>query len=297
VSTSAPSDLAARLAATDRVCLAYHAVLLAALAAGLACGRLSAGWGYAAGHVATIGGVFWLAAVDRPERRLVTLVRLWYPVLSLLWLYGEAGALRHLGVRTDLDLLVASWDALLIPGSLHLALPRHLAPLVLEGAHAVYLSYYLLLFVPGLVAMRGGRGRVADSIYVLNLCMLVHYLFGMLFPVSGPLAERLRVQPAGWLFIPLMNHLYAGFDRGGMAFPSTHAAVAVVAAAWAGRFFPRWRWAFWAWAAAIALATVACTYHYALDTTTGVLTGLAFTLALRPGAPLRAAKILANAPS
>jgi membrane-associated phospholipid phosphatase len=268
----------ARLEPTDWLCLGYHLGFFLLLAAAGPAGRLAAWRGWAVAHLATLAAIVWLAT--RPSLPPgLALLRRWYPVLSLLWLYGEVGALRHLVVPADLDPLVAGWDAAIFRGEPHLALPRALPAWALEALHGVYASYYLLLFVPGLLATRRAAESVRRYVAVLNAAMLAHYLAGILVPVSGPVARRPEVIPPGELFIPMMDALYALFDRGGMAFPSTHVAASVIAAAFAGRWFPRARLWLWALAAAVAFSTVACCYHYAIDTVAGAATG-ALALAL-----------------
>ena len=272
------------LDATDWLCLAWHFGLFLLLASAGPAGRLEAWRGWAVGHLVSLVAIVWLTT-RRELSPPLALLRRWYPLLSLLWLYGEVGALRHLVVPTDLDPLFARWDAALFRGEPHLALPRALPVWALETLHGVYASYYLLLFVPGLLAMRRAAGEVRRYIAVLNAAMLAHYVVGMLLPVSGPVARRPEVIPPGELFIPMMDALYAWFDRGGMAFPSTHVAAAVIAAAFAGRWYPRARALFWALAAAIAFSTVACCYHYAIDSAAGAMTGaLAVALAGRAAA-------------
>lgn len=258
--------------ATDWLSLAYHSGLFLLLATAGPAGRLGEWRGWAVGHLASAVAIVWL--VTRQESTgALALLRRWYPVVSLLWLYGEVGALRHLVVAADLDTILVRWDGALFRSEPHLALPRVLPVWALEALHGVYASYYLLLFVPGLLAMRRAGESVRRYIAVLNVAMLVHYVAGILLPISGPVARRAEVIPEGRLFIPMMDALYALFDRGGMAFPSTHVAATVIAAGFAGRWFPAARGLFWALAAAIGFSTVACCYHYALDAFAGLATG------------------------
>jgi membrane-associated phospholipid phosphatase len=79
------------------------------------------------------------------------------------------------------------------------------------------------------------------------------------------------------------------FDRGGLAFPSTHVVAAMLAAFFAGRrFFPRAAWAYALWFAAIAASTVVCGYHYPIDVAAGLVTGTVF-VALASGGRLTGA--------
>lgn len=271
-----------RLTSADRAVLIYDLAVLALLAT---VGRGLPSWPWrVALHLLLVPAVWALARRSR-EGSLVHFCRLVYPLALLTCLYPEVGVLRHLIVPLDLDPLVAGWDSLLFPGRIHATVPPLLPVAVLELLHAAYFSYYLLLPLPALVLWRrGAYAEMSSYVSTLTGCMLAHYAFGILFPVSGPVALRAAVMPEGFLFLPLMDRIYAGFDRGGAAFPSTHAAVAVIAGYCAARLFPRLRWLFAILVAAILVSTVLCTYHYAIDTAAGVLTGgLFLALARSPG--------------
>jgi membrane-associated phospholipid phosphatase len=191
----------------------------------------------------------------------------WLPVLALPWLYDAAGRLRHILVAHDLDGWIARADAWIFPGRWYLAGARWPLP-ALELAHAVYFSYYLLLLVPALVVDR--------YLHALTATLLAHYALNFLLPVAGPLADRARDMPEGALFLPVMDAIYFAFDRGGLAFPSTHVAASVVAGWFAGRsFFPRAGAAFAVWVTAISASTVICGYHYPIDALAGLATGSA----------------------
>lgn len=283
------ADLAAPLGLTDRLVVVYDLGVLALI---LASAPHLSDWGSrAAAHLGVIAGVWLLARFDPgadPEagasRSAVRFAHLWYPVFLFIWLYGEAGELRHLLVPHDLDPLVLAWETRLFPGRLYTLGPRLLGVPALEVLHSAYFSYYLLLAVPGMLAQLL-RPRLMEEIerylFVLTLCMLSLYSLSFLFPTAGPLAFRRALMPAGVFFIPLMNDLYGAFDHGGLAFPSIHAAAAIVAGWYAGRFFPRWRPLFAAQVLLLLAATVLCSYHYTVDTVAGVASGVVF-LALGP---------------
>lgn len=205
-----------------------------------------------------------------------------YPLVLSAYLYPEVGLLRNTLVRHDLDPLVERWDELLLGGGWHLWGARHLPVAALDLAHGVYFSYYLLILAPALIAYRRAPRQVAGYVEAITICMAAHYLLGIAFPVSGPGALRASEMPHGGFFLPLMQAVYRSFDRGGMAFPSTHVAAAMLAAWWAGRFYPHRRLAFALWAAAIVPTTVLCLYHYAIDIVAGILTGALAIALSRP---------------
>jgi membrane-associated phospholipid phosphatase len=258
---------------TDRLLIGY-ALGMAAVAA--VAGPPGARGRLALGHLAVAAVALALAALDRGEPRPgLTWLHRWFPVVALMGLYGTAGALRHVLVPHDLDPLITRWDVLLFPGRWYLAGAR-LPEVVLEAFHAVYFSYYLLLFVPALAAERRDRREVDRYLFALTLTMLAHYALNLLLPVSGPLAARAEAMPAGRVFVPLMDALYARFDRGGLAFPSTHVAAGLVAAWFAGRrFFPRAAPLYAIWFLLVAASTVVCGFHYPIDVLAGLLSGTA----------------------
>ena len=275
--------------ATDLVLLAYCAgAVLLLLLDGRPLGerRLA----LAAGHALVAALALALARADRGrEGSWSRFAHRWLPLVALAWLYGWAGEMRNLVFATDFDPLVEAWDRALFPGHWYLVAAWLPLPAV-EVAHAVYFSYYLILFVPALAVGRARAREVDGYLFWLTVAMLAHYVANLFFPVAGPLAERAATMPDGVVFVPLMNGFYGGFDRGGLAFPSTHVVGAMISAGFAGRvFFPRAALAYAAWFAAIAASTVLCGYHYPVDVLAGVITGGLF-LALAARARRRPAE-------
>lgn len=237
----------------------------------------------AAGHALVAALALALGFADRAEEgSFRRFAHRWLPLVAIAWLYGWAGEMRNLVVAHDFDRLVEGWDEALFPGHWHAAGARWPLPAI-ELAHAVYFSYYLLLFVPALAAGRRAARESDRYLFWLTAAMVSHYALNLFFPVAGPLAVRHATMPAGVVFVPLMDGFYGAFDRGGLAFPSTHVVAAMIAAFFAGRsFFPRAAWAYALWFAAIAASTVACGYHYPVDVVAGLVTGgLCVALAAR----------------
>ncbi len=231
----------------------------------------------AAGHALVVALAFLLARADQGEEGgLSRFAHRWLPVVALAWLYGWAGEMRGLVLDRDLDPRVERWDEALFPGHWH-AWGAGLPLPAIELAHAVYFSYYLILFVPALAAGPRAARQVDRFLFWLTAAMLAHYAANLVFPVAGPLAARAATMPAGVVFVPLMDALYGRFDRGGLAFPSTHVVAAMICAWFAGRvFFPRAWPAYLAWFLAIAASTVVCGYHYPVDVLAGLASGALF---------------------
>jgi len=138
--------------------------------------------------------------------------------------------------------------------------------------HAGYLSFYPILVVaPGLPWLRGGRDGARHTLLLMMVTFYVCYVLFLLFPVAGPrylfpLPENAATAQPVAAFV---HRLVAGGSAWGTAFPSSHVAVALVAAVSAG----------WAWRALgavllplallLALGTVYGQFHYAVDATAG----------------------------
>jgi membrane-associated phospholipid phosphatase len=260
--------------ATGRVVAVYCAgVALLVLVAG-GDGGPRAG-GRAVGHLALAALLLLLARLDRRGAgATVVWLHRWLPMIALPWLYASAGELRHLVVGRDFDPWIARFDAALFPGQWY-RIGARLPSAVLELAHAAYASYYLLLFVPALVVERRRPREVERYLLAVTATMVAHYALDFALPVAGPMARE-GISGRGVLFVPAIEAAYRGFDRGGLAFPSTHVAAAVVAAAFAARRFGIGRPPVWAlWLAAIAASTVVCGYHYPIDVPAGLATGAA----------------------
>lgn len=266
------------LAATDRLVVAYSvgvALLLVVAGGGSGLPRVA----LAAQHLALAALVVVLAWLDRGgNRTAIGWLRRWTPMIALPWLYAAAGRMRHIVVARDLDPRIAGWDAALFPGEWYRVAAR-LPDAVVELAHAAYASYYLLLFVPALVAERRRPREVERYLFAVTATLLAHYALNFLLPVNGPSA-RAELAGRGALFVPAMDAIYRAFDRGGLAFPSTHVAAALVAAWHGGRHLTLGRGGAYAvWFLLVAVSTVVCGYHYPIDVPAGLASG-ALALAL-----------------
>lgn len=273
---SAPGDAAAGrraapgLGRADVVVLAYDLFVLALLLA-----TRPAGWAtLAAAHAGLAAAVPLLARAAARGGSAVVFAHRWYPLVLFLAFYPEAGALRNV-LFPDRDALVVAWDDALFPGRWYATLPARLPLAASELVHAAYASYYLLLFLPALLAARR-QPRLADAyVFAVTLAMLAHYAASFLFPTAGP-AGAGSPPPQGGAFGTLVALAYRGFDRGGLAFPSTHAVAAVVAGVHAARMYPPLGAGFAALVAAILASTVLGGFHYPVDTAAGLVSGLLF---------------------
>ena len=218
--------------------------------------------------------VFFLANKDRNGASpTIHWLHIWYPILLTLWFYSETGLIRHAIFPEDLDPILLRWETTLFPQRYYFTVPLSLSILTLELLHGAYFSYYLLLFIPGMIAYKNQEADVKKYIFIATVSFFISYWIFILFPSMGPTPLRSEVMPKGVFFIPLMNFLYTLFDKGGGAFPSSHVAVTIIAGWFGSQFFPKFKHIFFGWGAVIILSTVICCYHYTIDTITGIILG------------------------
>ncbi len=226
-------------------------------------------WVLSAYHATHVSSTFW------------RIIHQFYPIPLLIWWYPQSTVLRHVFIPVDMDPWLLKAELFLFGKEWYLILPQVLPLWITEFFHSVYFFYYLgLLLFPALAFKRQSK-LVTEYVFVLMGVMLSLQIVIMVFPSSGPVFHREEVFPQRLVFVSLMDWVYRTFDRGGGAFPSIHSAAAVVMAAYGQRFFPRKSWFFYALLAAILIATVACSYHYVLDTVVGAILGFIMIRPLR----------------
>lgn len=205
-------------------------------------------------------------------------LHVWYPMILILWFYPETGILRHTIIPRDLDPELMLLETTIFPQRFYFTIPLMLSVPILEFLHGIYFSYYLLLWLPAMIAYKKNQELVLEYLFVVVASLFFHFWFTIIFPASGPTPLREQVMPPGFLFIPIMNFIYATVDQGGAAFPSIHAATAIIATAYATRFFQRLRGLFLIWLFIILISTILCTFQYTIDTLAGTITGLLLLL-------------------
>lgn len=197
-----------------------------------------------------------------------------YPLLLFTFFYCQANLANTLFFAAPFDPFFRRLDRTLFGVEPSFWLHRVFgSPLLDEVLHACYFSYYVE--IPAIALILYARRRVLYGSYLAAVCLTfyVSYLTFIVLPVHGPHPYR-GDEYRGFLFVPLMDAIYAAAETGGGAFPSSHVAVALVALLYARRY-GRGLFRFWLpLVAGLAVATVYCRYHYAVDTLGGLLWGL-----------------------
>ncbi|MBA2565639.1 MAG: inositol phosphorylceramide synthase [Gemmatimonadetes bacterium] len=218
-----------------------------------------------------------------PERGAWRVVRDWVLVAVFPLAYWEVALLNDLFTAGYYDREVLWLEGALFRSQPSVVLRRMLPwrPLS-EYLHFGYFAYYAL--GPALAVPLYVRGRVAAFRYVLTVTFAVFfvcYVCFILFPVAGPwyVFARPSAESMGWVFPRLEHALLEQAASQGAAFPSSHAAAAVVIWLLAWRLDRRIFRLLSPVVPALVVGTVYGGFHYAVDALAGVLVAVAGYLA------------------
>jgi membrane-associated phospholipid phosphatase len=274
------------LAPIDRATLAYLAVALAfTLANGPrrlpAAALLPAGLGLAA----VVAGL--VAPRARRAGRLGRFLAEFYPLLLTGGLYTHVG-LVNAARGVSHDGIVQSWEQALFGGQPSLAWIRAFpSPAWSTLMHGAYLSYYAILVAAPLGLWLSGRRAAARATLLLTMTSFyLCYATFLAFPVAGPRYSFPAAGNAatGVPLAVLTHRLLEGGSAWGTAFPSSHVAAALVAAACAWRAWRPLGAVLVPLALLLSLATVYGQFHYAIDSLAGAaLAALVLGAARRAG--------------
>ena len=267
----------------------YVAAIITLLLVHCAHCRVEHPWALVAYHLllCMVGVAAPLLAARRPHPA-VRFFRWWYPVLLFTFCFEAIGRMIHLIHDTLIDDSLIMAEEYVFGAMLTPILQAQAGPWLTELMYFFYSSYYFLVPVVGLVLYfrsserRGEMPPVPFRRFMLavSLTFWVCYLHFLFTPAGGPVfwpaypgpVLELRGGPITaaeqWVF----RH---GTIVGG-AFPSSHVAVAFVAAYFALRFavFPA---ILVPLSIGLAISTVYAGYHYGVDVLYGMIVGAVAT--------------------
>ena len=218
-----------------------------------------------------------LLAAKLRTHRPGALLSEFYPVIIATGLYTEVGML-NLAVGVSHDDLVQSWEQSLFGSQPSLDWIRS-QPWPFQSAvlHLAYMSYYVI--VPGAplgLWLSGRREASRETVLRIMATFYVCYTIFLLFPVAGPryLFEMAQnpataVAPARWVHAILQSG-----SAWGTAFPSSHVAVALVAALSALLAWRKLGVPLTVLAILLGMGTVYGQFHYAVDALCGAALGM-----------------------
>jgi membrane-associated phospholipid phosphatase len=271
------------LAPVDRATLAYVAV---ALAFNLARGPHT--WpAIVVLPLALLAGALVAAVLAPRGRRAGPVCRFlaeFYPLALTVGLYEHVGLVNAAGGVSH-DALVQRWEQALFGGQPSLEWIRAFpSPAWSTVMHGAYLSYYLILAGSPLgLWLTGRREEARHTLLLMMATFYACYTASLAFPVAGPrYLFPSAANAATAIPIAAVAHgLLQGASAWGVAFPSSHVAVALVAAACAWRGLRPLGGVLVPAAVLLSLATVYCQFHYAVDALAGATLAVAALIAGR----------------
>jgi membrane-associated phospholipid phosphatase len=211
-----------------------------------------------------------------------------YPLLLTVGLYTAIGVLNR-AAGTSHDAAVQAWEAAAFGGQPARDWIRAQPwPWLSAILHLGYLSYYAILASAPLGPwLRGDFRGARETAFAMTATFYACYAVFLLFPVAGPHYAFPPPRNAATAVAPA-ELTYRLLDAGaawGTAFPSSHVAVSLVAAACALRFRRGLGLVLLPLAILLTLGTVYGQFHYALDALAGALLAAVVLALRRPWAP------------
>ena len=219
-----------------------------------------------------------LAPRARRGRGLARFLGEFYPLLLTVGLYTAIGVLNR-AAGSSHDLTLQRWEAAVFGGQpAHDWIRAQPWPWLSAVLHVGYLSYYALLASAPLGPwLRGDVGGARRTVLAMSVAFYLCYAVFLTFPVAGPHYSFPPAENAATAVAPA-RLTYRLLDAGaawGTAFPSSHVAVSLVAAACALRFRRKLGLVLAPLAILLTLGTVYGQFHYALDALAGALVAAA----------------------
>lgn len=198
-----------------------------------------------------------------------------YPILLLVAFYSAIDLLNGGGGVGIHDATVQGWEEALFGGQpardWWRAHPSGFWSTVLHGA---YFTYYLIIPLPiGWFAFTGRLKALRRTVLLVTTTFVLCYLAFLFYPVAGPYYQFPR--PTGaFVDNPMARLVYDILGTGssyGAAFPSSHVAATVTAAAASWMGSRRLGIALVIPTVLLIVGVVYCQMHYAVDAIAGVM--------------------------
>src|SRR5690349_9861521 len=144
--------------------------------------------------------------------------------------------------------------------------------------HGCYIAYYAILYASPLgLWLSGRRAAARHTIFAVMITFYLCYVVFLFFPVAGPRYAFDLTHNAATNVWPARatQWLLERGDSWGAAFPSSHVAAAVVAAACALRYWRRLGLVLTPLTLGLVLSVVYGQFHYAVDAVAGLLVAAA----------------------
>lgn len=211
-----------------------------------------------------------------PPKKILRLVRIFYPVCLILFGWREIDSLVFIFYRNYWSThYIIHFEKLLFGFYPTIWFQQFLRPWLDEVMTIIYNSYFLFMPVVGLTLFF--KKKYQEAIAAFSIGTAVHFsnfMLFYLFPAVGPQEIFAELQPlkfTGYLFGELTRIIQAKGSVKGGAFPSVHVSAAFAWALTARRYERNLGHLLLPLAIGIGIATVYLGYHYAVDPIFGFL--------------------------
>jgi membrane-associated phospholipid phosphatase len=264
------------LTAVDRTTLLYIAVATAAV---LTLSRDDrTGWNWLLVAHGLIVLLVLLAPRARGGGSIGRFLGDWYPMLLLGGLYAEVGVI-NVEVGYQYDPVIQRLEHWVFGSQVSYRWIREWPnPVFSWIMHSCYIAYYAILSASPLgLWLSGRRDAARRTIFAVIVTFYLCYVIFLFFPVTGPRYTFDPPHNAATEIWPvrITEWLLERGDSWGAAFPSSHVAAAVVAAACALRYRRALGLLLTPFTLGLILSVVYGQFHYAVDAVAGLLVAFA----------------------
>jgi membrane-associated phospholipid phosphatase len=201
----------------------------------------------------------------------------WYPLAMAILMFEEVALLNFMFVAEWQDRHVLGFEEALFGEPPGQWLARFASPIVTELLAVGYFSYYLMLPAVGAVLYRRRENAALEAFMSATmLAFMACYAIFVTFPTEGPrhTLSHLHTEPlSGGPVWSAVLFIQSSAGVHGNAFPSAHAAGAMVALVFAWRYAQTLAWWMLPFVLLMCVGAVHLRYHYASDMIAGVLIG------------------------
>jgi len=223
-----------------------------------------------------LAAVIWLLAINNPAIILLQILRACYPLAVIFLAHLEVELFIHIlyGEDFTFDSLVERWDALLFGSNphlhFHLILPQWYWA---ELWHLFYISYYPLLIGSILWVWTRRPDDFPRFIFIYLGIFLSFVLIFSLFPVIGPLDNRIGIFDDRSVLAKLVDFLFLIGAPDGAAFPSSHVGLSTGIYLLLRPMQPGVKAGIVIIIIGIGISMVYASIHYAVDAIAGLIAG------------------------
>ena len=201
------------------------------------------------------------------------LLRNWYPLIIVSFLYKETGYLNQMIFKGFWDIFIISIEHKVFGMDIgYYLLSNFYRIYINEAMYFSYFTYYLIIPVLGFWLYFNNNKIFHKFLFSVMFTYYVCYILYIFIPIAGPFeTEQIKIQ--GFIFDKIIHFFYAHGELPGSAMPSSHVAIALIVLIYSKhikKIFPVFLILF----ILLSISTMYLRYHYFLDVEAGIITGI-----------------------